>query len=111
MNSERTPTTGPEAPPSQHRAADPPRRLDRIERMLDEMRGHLDAQLRERRHQSFSALRLIGALVQVLVCGLLVYAAITWVSQGSDRALFASLAFAIALQLLALTAFLADERR
>lgn len=80
--------------------------LQRIERVLGEIRGALDAAERERQHKEFSSLRLIGAILQVIVGGLVALAVLDWVFEARVEALFVKLAFAAVLQLIALTAFL-----
>ena len=80
--------------------------LQRIERVLGEIRGVLDAAERERQHKEFSSLRLIGAILQVIVGGLVALAVLDWVFEAQVEALFVKLAFAAVLQLIALTAFL-----
>ena len=80
--------------------------LRRIERVLGEIRGTLDTAERERQHKEFSSLRLIGAILQVIVGGLVALAVLDWVFEAQVEALFVKLAFAAVLQLIALTAFL-----
>lgn len=80
--------------------------LQRIDRVLGEIRGALDATERERQHKEFSSLRLIGAILQVVVGGLLALAVLDWVFEAQVEVLFVKLAFAAVLQLIALTAFL-----
>ena len=80
--------------------------LRRIDRVLGEIRGVLDAAERERQHKEFSSLRLIGAILQVIVGGLVALAVLDWVFEAQVEALFVKLAFAAVLQLTALTAFL-----
>jgi len=80
--------------------------LQRIERVLGEIRGALDAAERERQHKEFSSLRLIGAILQVIVGGLVALAVLDWVFEAQVETLFVKLAFAAVLQLIALTAFL-----
>ncbi len=80
--------------------------LQRIDRVLGEIRGALDATERERQHKEFSSLRLIGAILQVVVGGLVALAVLDWIFEARVEALFVKLAFAAVLQLIALTAFL-----
>lgn len=80
--------------------------LRRIDRVLGEIRGALDAAERERQHKEFSSLRLIGAILQVVVGGLVALAVLDWIFEARVEALFVKLAFAAVLQLIALTAFL-----
>lgn len=78
--------------------------LQSIERRLDEIRILLDQQQRTERYREFSPARLMGAIAQALVIGLLAWALVDWVFQDATRA-FVKLGFATVLQLAALTAF------
>jgi hypothetical protein len=78
--------------------------------VLGEIRGALDAAERERQHKEFSSLRLIGAILQVVVGGLVALAVLDWVFEAQVEVLFVKLAFATVLQLIALTAFLLWRR-
>jgi hypothetical protein len=80
--------------------------LRRIERVLGEVRGALDVAERERQHKEFSSPRLIGAILQVIVGGLVALAVLDWVFGARAEALLVKLAFAAVLQLIALTALL-----
>jgi hypothetical protein len=79
--------------------------LERLERTLDQMRGGLDATAREQRHREFSLARLVGAIAQVLVVGLVLWALCDWVFNELGQVLV-KIGFAGVLQLGALTAFL-----
>ncbi len=79
--------------------------LERLERTLDEMRGGLDATAREDRHREFSLPRLIGAILQVLVTALVLWALSDWLFGELNQVLI-KIGFAGVLQLAALTAFL-----
>ncbi|MBW7904541.1 MAG: hypothetical protein LC135_07985 [Phycisphaerae bacterium] len=78
---------------------------DRVVELLEEIRGRLDADARDRAHKPFSLAWLLGGLLQVLVVGLVVLAALDWLFQTGAAPLLTKLAFAITLQLMALTAF------
>jgi hypothetical protein len=79
--------------------------LERLERTLDEMRGGLDATVREERHREFSAARLIGSIVQALAVGLVLWALSDWVF-GELSQVTIKLGFAGVFQMGALTALL-----
>lgn len=79
-----------------------------MEKHLSQIRGALDAAARESEHREFSIGRLIGAILQVIVAGLVALALLDWLlAAPSDSldSLFIKLAFAAVLQLSALTAF------
>lgn len=85
--------------------------LQRVERTLGEIAVALDLLARERQHKTFSPIRLVGGVVQVLALALLVLAAMDWLLALQIRpAMWAKLVFAVALQLLALTAFFVAQR-
>ncbi len=86
--------------------------LRRVETLLAEIRGRLDASTRERRYQQFSVAQLIGWFVQLLALGVAVAAIVNWV-YGEARLVdqVVTLVFAGVLQLGALTAFMAVPGR
>jgi hypothetical protein len=97
---------GPAAPP------DTASTLSRLEKLVEEIRSGLDARLREQAHKDFSAAWLAGAVLQVLVVGLVVMAGLDCLFQSPVGRPMLKLAFALVLQLMALTAFvLAGEGR
>ncbi|HPM22360.1 MAG TPA: hypothetical protein PLP66_00540 [Phycisphaerae bacterium] len=79
--------------------------LRRLERIAEEMRGLLETTARVQRHRAFSFARLLGALFEALVGGLLFAALMGWVYDASPASLLVELALAGVLQLVALTAF------
>ena len=106
------PTPTPETDSSTQEAAreiDEAAHRKRVERLLEEIRGALDASARDRGYKEFSPTRLIGALLQALVVGLLAWALSDWIFQLPSEALFIKLAFAMVLQLTALTALLMSK--
>lgn len=106
--------TSPVAPVAEDRdeaaASDAVKTLERMERVLGEIRGALDASAREERHKEFSPIRLVGAIVQVIVVGLLGLAVVDWIFEASFDTQFVKLAYAAVLQLTALTAFVVAPR-
>ncbi len=90
---ERDPAAGPDA-------------LQRMERLLAEIRAHFDATARERRVREFSLARLIGSLLQALVVGLVVWALSDWVFAIEPLPLLVKLAFAAVLQLIVISTLL-----
>jgi hypothetical protein len=79
--------------------------LRRIERAVDEIRGRLETTARAQQHREFSLPRLLGALCQMLVVGLVGVALADWTYQGPSARLLVELALAGVLQLGALTAY------
>ena len=79
--------------------------LERMERELSQMRAAVEATARERQHQEFSPVRLIGSIVQALVIGLVLWALSDWAFGEPHGVLQTKLAFAVVLQIAALTAF------
>jgi len=82
--------------------------LERIEQVLGEIRGRLDALDRERRYRSFSLARLAAAVLQALVIGFLLAALADWLFYSDTvqaGAVLVKLGFAAVLQLAALTGF------
>jgi len=92
-----TPTTDP--------LDDAPGNLERMEKLLAEISASLDSNAREQAHREFSLSRLTGAILQVLVVGLLLAAAVELLLAGALAGVLIKLAFAGVLQLSALTAF------
>lgn len=94
--------------------------LRRLERHTSEISSSLGALERERRHKDFSPLLFVGAIAQALVVALLLWTTSdalfaktpTTASMviGHAGYMLVKLAFAIALQGAALTAFLAHRR-
>ena len=79
--------------------------LRRTERILEEIRGHLESSVRTQRHQDFSFPRLLGAVCQAVAVGLVVVALAGWAFRASPADQLIAIAFAGVLQLGALTAF------
>jgi hypothetical protein len=120
------PTGGAEQPAAERSAIDAPRAaestprepapadvaasLTRIEKLLSEIRGSLDATARERGFEEFSILRMIGAVLQVFVVALVLFAAFDWMSRVPVADLAVKLWFAVVLQLMALTALRGGPR-
>ena len=80
--------------------------LRRMERILDEVRGHLESAARTERHREFSFPRLVGAVCQAVVVGLVIVALAGWVYRLAAADQLVALALAGVLQLGALTAFM-----
>ena len=55
--------------------------LERMERHLAALHGAIDAHSRERAHREFSPARLAGAILEVMVGGLVVLALLDWLLQ------------------------------
>lgn len=85
--------------------------LERVERSIEQIRGHVEQVVRERQHQEFSAARLIGALLQVVVLGFVVAAIADWAYEAKEGPQLVKLAFAAVFQLGALTAFVVARQR
>ncbi|TWT45799.1 hypothetical protein RAS1_22320 [Phycisphaerae bacterium RAS1] len=85
-------------------------RLERMERLLQSIRAGLDAAAREQRHEQFSTRRLVGAVLQTLVGGLVGLAILDWMFNAAPAAMYTKLAFAGVFQLAALTAFTTMRR-
>lgn len=79
--------------------------LQRIERLLFEIRGRLETKERAGRHQQFSLGRLLGSLLEVLVVVVTIWTVADWVYQAPPGGQLVKLAFAGVVQLGALTAF------
>lgn len=104
---ERLPEGGPVPLPSADRhsvSAEMLAALERVERLLGDMRGVLNSAASESRHREFSAGRLIGSILQALVLGLVLWALSDWVFGEDAQHLLIKLAFAAVFQLGALTA-------
>ena len=84
--------------------------LARIEKRLEEIRGLLNAQVRQRQHREFSAALLVGVVVQIVAAGLLGMALLDWIFQAEPVALAIKLGFAVVFQLVALTALVVWRR-
>lgn len=99
-------------PPGSAAPSDEALTLARLEKLVGEIRAAVDAGLREQRHKEFSPARLVGAILQVLVVGLVAMAAMDYLFQVPVGQLVIKLAFALVLQTMVLTAFvLAGEGR
>jgi len=85
--------------------------LLRIERSLDDIRRALSATVREDRHAQFSLARLVGAILQALVVGWLLWGVSDWAFGEPSETLRTKLGFAAVFQLVALTAFLVGRER
>ncbi|MGE0479852.1 MAG: hypothetical protein AB7Q17_05205 [Phycisphaerae bacterium] len=85
--------------------------LQRIDRGIVELRGLIEAKLREDAYHEFSIARLIGAVLQVIVVGLVVLALLDWIFSGPLNTLLTKLAFAAFFQLAALTGFVVSQAR
>jgi len=90
--------------------ADVTHTFERMEKLLAQIRGTLDAAAREGEHRELSYGRLVGGVLQVVVAGLVVMALLDWLLQGVVNSLFVKLAFAGVLQLSALTAFVVSRK-
>ncbi len=85
--------------------ADTLQALARLEKLVGEIHAALDARLREQKHKDFSPAWLGGAILQVLVVGLVVMAGMDCLFQLPVGRPVLKLAFALVLQGMALTAF------
>ncbi len=97
-------STPPDEPPTS--PADVAASLARVEQVLRDIRGQLEAAGRARQHREFSPARLSGAVLQVLAVAFVVLAAADWIYQAPPAAQLIKLLFALVVQLGALTAFL-----
>ena len=86
------------------------RTFERMERLLGRIHGALDAGAREGAHRELSYGRAIGGILQVIVAGLVALALLDLLLHGVVNALFVKLAFAMVLQLAAMTAFVVSRR-
>ena len=96
---------------SELRPEDAAAAIGRLEGLLREIRGALDASAREQEHREFSLVRLLAAMAQALAISLLLWAALDWLLQGESAAVVVKLSFATVLQLMALTAFYLSHPR
>jgi len=80
--------------------------LRRIEELLAEIRARLDTVAQLQQHREFSLARLIGAVLQALVVGLIIAAFADWAFQAPPVQQLIKLLFAGVLQLGVLTAFI-----
>lgn len=105
------PATGPTTPTESGPSGEPPAPSDaassllRIEKLIGEIRAGLDARFREHAHKDFSPAWLAGAILQVLVVGLVAMAGTDCLFQAPVGRPVLKLAFALVLQAMALTAF------
>jgi hypothetical protein len=86
------------------------RTFERMERLLGRIHGALDASAREGEHREWSSGRLVGGILQVIVAGLVALALLDWLLHGVVSSIFVKLAFAMVLQLSALTAFVVSRK-
>ncbi|MBN2447949.1 MAG: hypothetical protein JXO22_14550 [Phycisphaerae bacterium] len=84
--------------------------LNRIERRLCEIRVLLDQEHRQEQHRELPVTRLLGAVLQAFVVGLLAWACSDWVFQTASDRILVKLAFAAVLQLTALSAYVLMPR-
>jgi hypothetical protein len=125
---ETDPPVGPSVPPAPppatagipaHESSSPDVRSDtlpvltRLEKLVGGIHAALDARLREQKHKDFSPAWLAGAILQVLVVGLVMMAGMDCLFQVPVGRPVLKLAFALVLQGMALTAFVVagDGRR
>lgn len=85
--------------------------LQRIDHTLDQLHGRLETLTRAQRHREFSAARLVGVILQILVLALVFVAAMGWTYGAKEGRLLVELAFAAVLQLGTLTAFVVSRDR
>ena len=85
--------------------------LQHMESLLGQIRGSLDASARAGEHREYSFWRLLGAVFQVIVGGLVALALLDWLLQAPSDSLLIKLALAAVLQLSALTAFVVSRDR
>lgn len=84
--------------------------FDRMEQLLGRIHDALDAGARERQHREFSYARLVGAVLQLIVAAMVALALLDYLLYGAVNSLFVKLAFALVLQVSALTAFVVARR-
>lgn len=109
---DRGPGTGEAKPPPADATQEAAATLVRIEQVLGDIRGRLDALDRERRYRSFSLALLAAAVLQALVIGFLLAALADWLFYSDTvqaGAVLVKLGFAAVLQLAALTGFAAGR--
>ena len=90
-------------------SAAPAGELARVEQRLVEVRHLLEQSQRLAQHKEFSLARLMGALCQALVIGLLAWSLSDWVFGGAALDILVKLGFAAVLQLAALTGFVMER--
>jgi hypothetical protein len=83
--------------------------LERMEKLLSQIRGALDAAARAGEHREFSIGRTAAWVLQIIVAGLVVLALLDWLLEAPTDSLLVKLAFAAVLQLSALTAFVVSH--
>ncbi len=83
----------------------------RLERLLREVRGALEARERESDHREFSIVRLVGAVCQMAAVGMFLWAIIDWVFQPLLDQTLVKAVFSGVLQFMALTAFVVSRPR
>lgn len=84
--------------------------LQQMEKTLTQIHGAIDASARDDEHRHFSTVKTVGAILQVVVGGLLALALLDWILGAETASLMTKLAFATVLQLCALTAFVVVGR-
>ncbi len=104
------PTEGPQRPAEDSIPSSQWETLENMEHLLAEIRGALDAAARDAEHRAFSIAATVGAILQVVVGGLVVLALADWALGTSVPSILVKLAFAMVLQLAALTAFVVARR-
>ena len=90
---------------------DPAVTLQHMEKLLGQIRGTLNAATRDEAHRELSLGRTLGAVIQVVVAGLVALALLDWLLDAPANTLYIKLAFAGVLQLSALTAFVVSRGR
>lgn len=90
---------------------DPAVTLQHMEKLLGQIRGTLNAATRDEAHRELSVGRTVGAVIQVVVAGLVALALLDWLLDAPAEALYVKLAFAGVLQVSALTAFVVARVR
>ena len=112
--SPETPDPGPTAssnPTGETLPDDVHHAFDRLEALLKKIHDALDARAREEEHRDWSYLRTAGVILEIIVGGLVVLALYDWILYGPVNTLVVKLAFAMVLQLAALTAFFVSGRK
>jgi hypothetical protein len=82
-----------------------------MDKLLAQIRGTLNAATRDEAHRELSIGRTIGAVIQVVVAGLVALALLDWLLDAPAGGLYIKLAFAGVLQISALTAFVVSRPR
>ena len=105
----------PNAPAESAGSGDPPPdpavTLQHMDKLLAQIRGTLNAATRDEAHRELSIGRTIGAVIQVVVAGLVALALLDWLLDAPAGGLYIKLAFAGVLQISALTAFVVSRPR